>query len=52
MKDAIALLGSKDAVEEFIKGKQKHGDVEVEDDEPFRLLSEPAVKKDPQMRMF
>ena len=51
-KDAIALLGSEEAVEEYISNATGDGSEGEDDEEPFQLISEPAVKKDPQKRFF
>jgi len=47
-KDAIAILGSEEAVEEYIAKATSDGSEDEEDKEPFQLISEPAQKKNPQ----
>ncbi len=51
-KDAIALLGSEEAVEEYIAKATGDGSEGEEDEEPFQLISDPAEKKNPQRRLF
>ena len=50
-KDAIALLGSEEAVEEYIAKATGDGSEGEEDEEPFQLISEPAKKKNPQQTL-
>jgi hypothetical protein len=49
-KDAVALLGSEDAVREYIKGKYEYSEGEPEEDGPTDLFGEPLPPQ--QGRLF
>lgn len=49
--DAITLLGSEEALDEFIATGPDDGNNDS-GDEPFELRAEPAAKRDPQKRLF
>jgi hypothetical protein len=52
-QDAVALLGSEQAVEEYVNGKTDEKDESANDGdgEAFRLISEPAQRRNPQQQI-
>ena len=49
-KDAVALLGSEDAVREYVEGKHEQPPEQHEEDAPNDLFGEPLPPK--QRRLF